>query len=786
MKSGFLLKVVIFVLFLILNNSFGITLVENGEPKAIIIINKESSGVITYAAAELQTYLEKISGAKLPIIRIDNEKTSEIENLTSSKNLILLGENILTQKMGFSTKEFKPDGFRIITKDNFLIIIGKDDILFDINFDKIPASAGTLYGVYRLLEELGVRWFYPSELGEVIPKKKNIILNNLDIEDAPYFPYRFAYGNFSWLRKVGYGGDRDPWATRHTFDVSWHTLPSRWRKSWWEQYSKTNPEYFCINEKGEIFNHIAFHHPGVIDKIVQEAKEYFQSDKPDGKKSYFLVIPNDYFMKICSCPVCQSKVDYTREERGWYSDYVGEAVVKVAEKLEKKFPGRYIVYCAYERYQLPPKKIEKLPSNVVLLFTKHRASSNWSKDKTKVYSTIKDWQKLKPESIYFCEYYTFGKRILPLFIPHRIAEDIKSLKKISETSEIKIKGEMHFVEGVSERSSWWFHLNEYITGKLLWNPDLDIDKLLDDYYQNFYGPASTPMKKFFSRIEEIYESEPERTLYTIEHINELDGYIKEAITKAKGTIYAERVEFINKGFEPIRAMKEKIEESKSEKLADLGTKDLVLYYSFDEGKGEIVQNHVENKFAGKIYGAKWVDGKIGKGLEFNGESDYVRIGFFSLKDTDYTIEAWIKPYIDLSKGGPYYIIGPQCYERHALKIQNSKLYLWHRDSSGAHINISSPSYSFKIGEWYHIAGTFSKTEGMALYINGELVAFDNGKNQPSAFPVCLIGASGGVGIGETLSNFYGFFKGIIDEVRIYRRSLSSSEIKQHFLNQFQK
>src|SRR5207253_8059741 len=110
-------------------------------------------------AEELQRYMEKMSGAKLPII-------TDAEPRTTRE--ILLGENLhlgrLRTKVDFA--KLGPDGFRLRVDGNRLIIAG-------------GKPRGTLNGVYTLLEEkLGVRWFTP-EL-ETVPRLDRIRLPKFD------------------------------------------------------------------------------------------------------------------------------------------------------------------------------------------------------------------------------------------------------------------------------------------------------------------------------------------------------------------------------------------------------------------------------------------------------------------------------------------------------------------------------------------------------------------------------------------------------------------------------
>ena len=52
--------------------------------------------------------------------------------------------------------------------------------------------------------------------------------------------------------------------------------------------------------------------------------------------------------------------------------------------------------------------------------------------------------------------------------------------------------------------------------------------------------------------------------------------------------------------------------------AEIDPETVVGVWLFDEGEGEIAGDSSENGNGGKIFGAKWVDGKFGKALDFDG------------------------------------------------------------------------------------------------------------------------------------------------------------------------
>ena len=182
------------------------------------------------------------------------------------------------------------------------------------------------------------------------------------------------------------------------------------------------------------------------------------------------------------------------------SDYVAEAAVKVAEGLGGEFADCRIVYCAYSRYKLAPRKIAKLPSNMVVLIAQPRGRFHDEQARRKAYDLVAAWQKLRPRAIYFCRYYNSMLKMTPTLAPHLITRDVKELKRISDGSAVKLKGEMNLC-GVPAGSphAWWFQLNQYVTTKLLWNPDLEVDALLDDYAVPSLA-AEPPARRAASRI----------------------------------------------------------------------------------------------------------------------------------------------------------------------------------------------------------------------------------------------------------------------------------------------
>jgi len=92
-------------------------LVKNGKPSAEIIIAEEPPRTTRLAARELQTYVEKISGAKLQIM-------TESSNEFPVK--VYVGRSAHTDRLKVSPDGLKYGAYRIVSGNDWLVLIGDD------------------------------------------------------------------------------------------------------------------------------------------------------------------------------------------------------------------------------------------------------------------------------------------------------------------------------------------------------------------------------------------------------------------------------------------------------------------------------------------------------------------------------------------------------------------------------------------------------------------------------------------------------------------------------------
>lgn len=201
---------------------------------------------------------------------------------------------------------------------------------------------------------------------------------------------------------------------------------------------------------------------------------------------------------------------------------------------------------------------------------------------------------------------------------------------------------------------------------------------------------------------------------------------------------------------------------------------LVAAYSFEEGSGKVARDVTGNGHNGEIKNAKYVEGKFGKALDFDGVESQVEIPHS--EDMNFkegvTVEAWVKPsrYNDLSAVVQKW--GDNTNRRQYLLCFVSNKVRMYISGSGATWPSSESKNVVKTDEWTHIAGTYDG-KVIRCFINGKLETEVNNTEGLFASDVhALIGGYGpDVDFG---SNRH--FPGVIDEARYWSGALDENEI----------
>jgi hypothetical protein len=548
-----------------------IIIIENGEAKVTICVSKTASEEVLFAADELQEYMKKATEVIVPIKRAV---------YSSDSSIIYIGFIDSFQFLGINGEDLGREGFKIKTKDRNLIIAGKDE-------------TGIQYAVYSFLEKyIGVRWFWPGELGEVIPERKTISIGKINDTEEPDYKWRNrGPGGALWGASTGptdkYNRERILGVSaEHQAEVALWEKRNKWggMKIFGghalgeifvpEKYAKNHPEYYAlVDGKRDVpdedydYKHgcqICTTNPEVIKVAVEWVKSFF-SDNPDYDGVHLTMNDGRGF---CECKNCMSldsgefitKPGIDEEEMKMnpqkytvITDRIFYFLNQVTTEVQKTHPGKYIVSMAYSRYTDPPKRIILDPFVIpqYCLWSSYKHANIDLKNKHENIAAC--WADIANRTGIY-EYHINGSwpGMHRVVMPY-ISKSIKFLYKQGIDLYQTQSGDEFAING----------LNYYVAGKLLWDTSLDEKKILDDFYRKAFGNAAGPIKRFHRKLQKAWNmatrdgndvvcSSLKKTrlleLFTPELLTQCRYDLTEARKAVNDNLIRERIEFYQKGF----------------------------------------------------------------------------------------------------------------------------------------------------------------------------------------------------------------------------------------------
>lgn len=171
----------------------------------------------------------------------------------------------------------------------------------------------------------------------------------------------------------------------------------------------------------------------------------------------------------------------------------------------------------------------------------------------------------------------------------------------------------------------------------------------------------------------------------------------------------------------------------------------------------------------------WTTGIFGTGIEIAdlaGTTNWIELGkppSLDISGTAFTIEAWVKRE-NAARGT---VIGSSDGNADGYWLGSEATGVLYFNMEGID-NLELTNFTYTLNEWNHVVATFDGAKAR-IYLNGTLWG-------EVASTGSLTAASGTYRLGEQGAYPNGKYWGIIDEVRIYNRTLSDAEILQHYHN----
>jgi len=424
--------------------------------------------------AALAAYLTQMSGKEFRATLLKDGRVPE-------------GPAVLVLTADDKTPKLGGDSFTIKTEGDKLRLVGET-----------PIAAG--FAVFAFLEQaLGCRWWSLNE--EEVPENTTLRIKPLDMAvKAPFrqtdLYNREAQSSENHFRLKSRAVSTEQFSAGHSL------YPLL------KEHAAAHPEIFPMNKDGKRAGndlHFCYLAPGIVDALSDALEKVIVKKKGNVKDWIYFAGMGDWYGGMCQCKECKK----VYEEETWtapdekqhagYSATLLRMMNAVGEKLEQKCPGVRVGTFAYMSIDAPPAKTRPR-ANVVIWMPHLRycvAHPLGRCEKNRQFlQKLERWCQIAPGNVYIWDYATdFDNFLYPFPVIRSLAANIKIYARLG-CAGVLLQG--NYVSTGGDLAV----LKNYVWHKLLWNPGLDADGLINEFCDGYYGPAAAAMKRYVFLLED--------------------------------------------------------------------------------------------------------------------------------------------------------------------------------------------------------------------------------------------------------------------------------------------
>lgn len=454
----------------------GLVIVRNGKTDATVVVSPAAKTWEKAAAADLVKYIGLMSGAA-PALANSADAVAAATRLDTP--VIYVGEAALTAEPALKKELAKVAKTAPVIRADAIVArrAGKRVFLAGANEDS------HYFAVAWLLQQWGCRWYLPTEIGECVPTHPTLSILDLDYAYAPPFEMRAYWCSWNgdttgkaeferrnFMNGVGFAGQG------HALGAFTGGLVAPGKSMFNVPFSDTK----TADEVAKKMADAMAQRPSYGISLAIEDGGYDNDSKEDARLQ--ANIYDKYMLK----PLM--------------TDPMMTLYANVGKKLDEQYPGNPTRFggMAYSNVTIPPQWPVDVSNRLVMWIAPididpiHGMDDPQSPPRQEYKEMMYRWAELLKGRL--CIYdYDQGMlvwRDIPNPSHMSFAQDVKHYRKAG------IIG----VDTESRNAIATIFTNLYFRGQLMWNPDADVDALLTEFYTNFYGPAASPLGKFWNAV----------------------------------------------------------------------------------------------------------------------------------------------------------------------------------------------------------------------------------------------------------------------------------------------
>ena len=499
------------------------------HPPVEVVRDGRARAVVCVADPAPSPKLERLVDELIEVIRLSSGAELErVKKATpSDQPAIFIGDCEAAREAGIDAVKIPIEGFVIKTARNRVFLVGSTVAL--------PAGSGqwsnegTAWAVADFLERfVGVRWYWPSALGgRTVMPSASLVIPPVHYGDQPVFRLRDYYPGKGWtlpakarhsdkaplpfapdaipegVTRVDMGGflpllrAGNSWP--YTIQVHEPQNLHRLGKSFHEE----NQEMFARNGDGtRNVRMFCYSSAKALNYLLDGCERVWEKG---GRASWVTstcvtVSPGDEAV-ICSCPDCRKTV---AEAGGDWVDggslVMAKFVQRMCEAVKHRWPGKKVIYLPYWNYDTFCPEMN-YPDNLVIMsaMTTYPMPLKTQRGNfEEAIQRLRDFRTQSSVPVTTWDYsvaWTYG----PYQYPHVLRDYYKAVKGLSAGTYVN---GLHLGEWTNTGPTM------YLWMRLLWNPNLDVDAVLDEMCKRLYGKAGGTARELIRLQCELWQEGP--------------------------------------------------------------------------------------------------------------------------------------------------------------------------------------------------------------------------------------------------------------------------------------
>lgn len=472
-------------------SAHAVGLATDGNATATIITHPEATLAEQTAAQELAHYLELVTGDEFAAV---TEADAPAQGAR-----IFLGHTQFAAQQGIDPEALAAEEWIIRTVGNDLVLTG-------------GRPRGTLYAVYRFLEDVvGVHWWNPWG-AESVPSAPTLDVGALDLRGKPVLNYRDIYmlyghdgGRFAARNRLNregdariaaeYGGCLDYGPPYHVHTFYMYIPPAR--------YFEQHPEWFSlIDGKRMADRHqLCLTNEELREVFLGKLREYIRTSWAAAAEQgappplVFSISANDWYGQ-CKCNDCQAIAQAEESEAGVLLDFVNY----MADGIKDEYPDVFIDTLAYMHTQKAPKTVKPRDNVIIRLCDTH---SNFTKPITHPENEpfrehLLSWAAIAKNLRIWDYAVTYARPYgLPMPSAHTYPVDYRFYAE-NNVEGVFTEHEYPILADMRDFKVWMMM-------KLKEDPYRDYDELVRTFTDGFYGPAGAQVREYLAKLEAASE-----------------------------------------------------------------------------------------------------------------------------------------------------------------------------------------------------------------------------------------------------------------------------------------